>query len=108
MHERDPNIATSTLSGFVAEQGVTVRVNIIRLEMSRAGRLKSKTSMERLRSGTTCSRLMMQHMLLFVRPSMQKVCAPSSTRPSSYPSDVSTVAFAVRSVLAYVNFTFVQ
>ena len=32
MHERDPNIVTSSLSGFVTEQGVTVRVNIIRLE----------------------------------------------------------------------------
>jgi hypothetical protein len=32
MHERDPNIVTSSLSGVVTEQGVTVRVNIIRLE----------------------------------------------------------------------------
>jgi hypothetical protein len=28
----DPNIVTSNLSGIVAEQGITVRVNIIRLE----------------------------------------------------------------------------
>jgi hypothetical protein len=32
MHVRDPNIVTSSLSGVVTEQGVTVRVNIIRLE----------------------------------------------------------------------------
>ena len=32
MNERDPNIVTSILSGIVTEQGVTVRVNIIRLE----------------------------------------------------------------------------
>ena len=32
MHERDPNIVTSSRSGVVTEQGVTVRVNIIRLE----------------------------------------------------------------------------
>ena len=32
MHERDPNIVTSSLSGVVTEQSVTVRVNIIRLE----------------------------------------------------------------------------
>jgi len=32
MHERDPNIVTSSLSGFVTEQGITVSVNIIRLE----------------------------------------------------------------------------
>lgn len=32
MNERDPNIVTSSLSGIVTEQGVTVRVNIIRLE----------------------------------------------------------------------------
>ncbi|MFC7521414.1 hypothetical protein ACFQS6_17700 [Xanthomonas populi] len=32
MHERDPNIVTSSLYGVVTEQGVTVRVNIIRLE----------------------------------------------------------------------------
>jgi hypothetical protein len=32
MHERDPNIVTSSLSGIVAEQGITVRVNITRLE----------------------------------------------------------------------------
>lgn len=32
MHERDPNIVTSGLSCSITEQGVTVRVNIIRLE----------------------------------------------------------------------------
>jgi hypothetical protein len=32
MHERDPNIVTSSLSHVVAKQGVTVKVNIIRLE----------------------------------------------------------------------------
>ncbi len=32
MHERDPNIITSSLSGVVTEQGVTVKVTIIRLE----------------------------------------------------------------------------
>ncbi len=32
MHERDPNIITSSLSDVVTEQGVTVRMNIIRLE----------------------------------------------------------------------------
>ena len=32
MYQRDPNIVTSNLSGMVAEQGITVRVNIIRLE----------------------------------------------------------------------------
>lgn len=32
MPERDPNIVTSSLSSVVTEQGVTVRVNIIRLE----------------------------------------------------------------------------
>ena len=35
MSERDPNIVTSSLSGVVTEQGVTVRVNIIRLENER-------------------------------------------------------------------------
>jgi hypothetical protein len=40
MHERDPNIVTSSLSGFVTEQGVTVRVNIIRLENERAWSLE--------------------------------------------------------------------
>lgn len=92
MHESDPNIVTSSLSGFVTKQGVTVRVNIIRWKMSRAGRLRSKTSMGRLQSETTCSRLMMPRMRLSVRPSMKNVCAPSSTKMSSYPSDVSTVS----------------
>ena len=32
MHERDPNIVTSGLSCVVTEQGITVSVNIIRLE----------------------------------------------------------------------------
>lgn len=34
----------------------------------------------------------MPRILLFVRPSMKEACAPSSTKPSSYPSDVSTVS----------------
>ena len=32
MRDRDPDIVTSSLSGVVTEQGITVNVNIIRLE----------------------------------------------------------------------------
>ena len=32
MDDRDPNIVTSSLSGVVNDQGITVKVNIIRLE----------------------------------------------------------------------------
>jgi hypothetical protein len=69
MNERDPNIVTSSLSGIVTEQGVTVRVNIIRLENEPNWSLEVENEY-----GTST------------------VCAPSSTRLSSYPSDVSTVS----------------
>ncbi len=40
MHERNPNIVTSGLSGIVIEQGITVIVNIIRLEDERGWSLE--------------------------------------------------------------------
>lgn len=109
-HEREPNIVTSSLSGIVTEHGITVRVNIIRLENELGWSLEVETSMEHQRSGTTCLRPTLP-MPLSVRPSMKKSCTLSSIRPSSSPSAVKQrrrQPFAVRSLLAYPNVTFVQ
>lgn len=68
MHERDPNIVTSSLSGVVTEQGVTVRVNIIRLENEPGWSLEVENEHGTSRSGTTCSQVTTPRVPLSVRP----------------------------------------